>query len=191
MPLSFSGQCVSLSIFLLVSIPTIGEWLRAISHFKSITFFAQGTQWIDTRLTHVQDGHFLVALSCTLSTFTRGYDLKPREMYEPWNKQRFEIWIWFTFLDKPEGARLTTNASQNTVTEGDSVTFKCLVMAAVPQVSIYKFYFNGRLLSSNSNSEYTLNNVSRSQHYGEYKCVPHNDAGDGAEATIRLNINGG
>ena len=35
-------------------------------------------------------------------------------------------------------------------------------MAAVPQVSIYKFYFNGRLLSSNSNSEYTLNNVNRS-----------------------------
>ena len=112
-------------------------------------------------------------------------------MYEPWNKQRFEIWIWFTFLDKPEGARLTTNASQNTVTEGDSVTFKCIVMAAVPQVSIYKFYFNGRLVSNSSNSEYTLNNVSRSQHYGEYKCVPHNDAGDGAEATIRLNINGG
>ena len=64
-------------------------------------------------------------------------------------------------------------------------------MAAVPKVSIYKFYFNGRLLSSNSISEYTLNNVNRSQHYGEYKCVPHNDAGDGAKATVRLNINGG
>ena len=99
--------------------------------------------------------------------------------------------IWFTFLDKPEGARLTTNASQYTITEGDTVTFKCIVMAAVPQVSIYKFYFNGRLLSGKSNSEYTLNNVNRSQHYGEYKCVPHNDAGDGAEAIVRLNINGG
>ena len=64
-------------------------------------------------------------------------------------------------------------------------------MAAVPQVSIYKFYFNGRLLSGKSNSEYTLNNVTRSQHHGEYKCVPHNDAGDGAKATVRLNINGG
>ncbi|CAH3158925.1 unnamed protein product, partial [Pocillopora meandrina] len=94
-----------------------------------------------------------------------------------------------TFLDKPEGARLTTNASQNTVTEGDTVTFKCIVMAAVPQVSIYKFYFNGRLLSNNSNGEYTLNNVNRSQHYGKYKCVPHNDAGDGVEATVRLYIN--
>ena len=64
-------------------------------------------------------------------------------------------------------------------------------MAAVPQVSIYKFYFNGRLLSGNSNSEYTLNDVNRSQHYGKYKCVPHNDAGDRVEATVRLNINGG
>ena len=112
-------------------------------------------------------------------------------MNEPWNKQRFEILIWFIFLDKPEGARLITNTSQNTVTEGDTVTFKCIVMTALPQVSIYKFYFNGHLLSNNSNSEYTLNNVNRSQHYGEYKCVPHNDAGDGAEATVRLNISGG
>ena len=64
-------------------------------------------------------------------------------------------------------------------------------MAAVPQVSIYKFYFNGSLLSENSNSEFTLNNVNRTQHYGEYKCVPLNDAGDGAEAIVTLNINGG
>ena len=53
----------------------------------------------------------------------------------------------YIFLDKPEGARLTTNASQNAVTEGDSVTFNCTVKAAVPLVSIYKFFFNGHLLS--------------------------------------------
>ena len=86
--------------------------------------------------------------------------------------------------------RLTTNAAQNTVTEGDTVTFKCIVMAAVPQVSIYKFYFNGSLLSKNRNSVFILNNVNRSQHYAEYKCVPHNDVGDGAKATVRLNIEG-
>ena len=96
-----------------------------------------------------------------------------------------------SFLDKPEGARLTTNASQNTVMEGDTVTFTCIVMAAVPEVSIYEFYFNGSLLGGNNNSEYTLNKVNRSQHCGVYKCVPHNDAGDGAEATVRLDINGG
>ena len=86
--------------------------------------------------------------------------------------------------------RLTTNAAQNTVTEGDTVTFKCIVMAAVPQVSIYKFYFNGSLLSKKRNSVFILNNVNRSKHYGEYKCVPHNDVGDGAKATVRLNIEG-
>ena len=102
-----------------------------------------------------------------------------------------KILIWFTFLDKLENVRLTTNASKNTVTEGDTVTFKCIVMPAETQVSIYKFYFNGRPLSENSNNEYILNNVNRSQHYGEYKCVPRNDAGDGAEATVKLNINGG
>ena len=64
-------------------------------------------------------------------------------------------------------------------------------MAAMPHVSIYKFYFNGHLLSNNSNSEYTLNNVNRSQNDGEYKCVPHNDVGDGAEAIVRLIVNGG
>ena len=36
-----------------------------------------------------------------------------------------------------------------------------------------------------------LNNVNRSKHYGDYQCVPQNDAGDGAEVTVRLNINGG
>ena len=87
--------------------------------------------------------------------------------------------------------RLTTNALQNTINEGETVTFKCKVTAALPKVSIYKFYFNGSLLTNRSNFEYTLNNVNRSQHYGEYRCVPHNDAGDGAEATVRLNINGG
>ena len=87
--------------------------------------------------------------------------------------------------------RLTTNALQNTINEGETVTFKCNVMAALPKVSIYKFYFNGSLLTNKSNFEYTLSNVNRSQHYGEYRCVPHNDAGDGAEATVRLNINGG
>ena len=98
--------------------------------------------------------------------------------------------FWFKFVDKPEGVRFTTNAAQNTVTEGDAVTFKCIVTAAVPQVSIYKFGFSGSLLSENSNSEFTLNNVNRYQHYGEYKCIPRNDVGDGAKATLRLNIKG-
>ncbi len=94
-------------------------------------------------------------------------------------------------LDKPEGARLTTSAAANTVTQGDSVTLTCHVIAAKPQVSQYRFYLNGTSIGQDSNdSQYNINNVTRSRHYGEYKCVPHNDVGDGPEATVTLNVNG-
>ncbi len=94
-------------------------------------------------------------------------------------------------LDKPEGTRLTTSAAANTVTQGDSVTFTCHVTAAKPQVSQYRFYLNDTTLVKDSNdSQYAINNVQRSQHYGEYKCVPHNDVGDGPEGSVTLNVNG-
>ena len=94
-------------------------------------------------------------------------------------------------LDRPEGTTLTTSATANTVTQGDSVTFTCRVTAAKPQVSQYKFYLNDTSLVKGTNdNQYTINNVQRSQHYGKYKCVPHNDVGDGPEATVTLNVNG-
>ncbi|KAL9964203.1 hypothetical protein ACROYT_G027805 [Oculina patagonica] len=93
-------------------------------------------------------------------------------------------------LDKPEGTRLTTSAAANTVTQGDSVTFTCHVTAAKPQVSRYRFYLNDTTLVKDSNdSQYAINNVQRSQHYGEYKCVAHNDVGDGPEGSVTLNVN--
>ncbi|KAL9964801.1 hypothetical protein ACROYT_G028489 [Oculina patagonica] len=92
--------------------------------------------------------------------------------------------------DKPEGTRLTTSAAANTVTQGDSVTFTCHVTAAKPQVSHYRFYLNDTTpVKDSEDSQYTISNVQRSQHYGEYKCVPHNDVGDGPEATVTLNVN--
>ena len=93
--------------------------------------------------------------------------------------------------DKPEGTTLTTSAAANTVTQGDSVTFTCHVTAAKPQVSQYRFYLNETTLVKDSNdNQCTINNVQRSQHYGKYKCVPRNDAGDGPEAIVTLNVNG-
>lgn len=92
-------------------------------------------------------------------------------------------------LDKPEGVTLSANAGQNTVTQGNNVTLTCHVTAAKPQASGYRFYFNNSLLSNSSNSDHIINNVQRSQHYGEYKCVPYNDAGDGPEAKVTLNVN--
>ncbi|XP_022809730.1 hemicentin-1-like isoform X2 [Stylophora pistillata] len=89
---------------------------------------------------------------------------------------------------KPKGVTLTTNAPQNTVTQGDTVKFTCKVKEAKPQVSLYKFFFNGRPVNVSNNNVYTINNVKRSQNYGEYKCIPRNDAGDGPEAKATLNI---
>ena len=93
-------------------------------------------------------------------------------------------------LDKPEGVMLTTSAVKNTVTQGDTVTFTCGVTAAKPPVSKYKFYLNDSLFKASNDSQYTINDVQRSQHYGEYKCVPRNGAGNGTEATVTLNVNG-
>jgi len=98
---------------------------------------------------------------------------------------------WLIFLDRPEGTTLNTSAAGNTVTQGGSVTFTCHVTAAKPQVSGYRYYLNDTTLVKDSNDkQYTINNVQRSQHYGKYKCVPRNDVGDGAEATVSLNVNG-
>ena len=85
---------------------------------------------------------------------------------------------------------LTTSAANNTVKQGGTVTITCHVGASKPPVSQYRFYLNYTLVKSDSDSQYTINNVNRSQHYGEYKCVPHNDAGDGTQATVTLHVNG-
>ena len=94
-------------------------------------------------------------------------------------------------LDKPEGTTLTTSVAANTVTQGDSVTFTCHVTAAKPQVSQYRFFLNDTTPVKDSNdSQYTIYSVTRTQHYGKYKCVPHNNVGDGPEATVILSVNG-
>ena len=100
-----------------------------------------------------------------------------------------QLFHWLILLDKPEGTILTTSAADNAVTQGGSVTFTCHVTAAKPQVSRYRFYLNDTTQVKDSNdSQYTINNVQRSQHFGEYKCVPRNDVGDGPEAAVMLNV---
>ena len=95
------------------------------------------------------------------------------------------------FLDKPEGTTLNTSVAGKTVTQGGSVTLTCHVTAAKPQVSRYRYYLNDTNLVKDSNDyQYTINNVQRSQHYGNYKCVPSNVVGDGPEATVSLYVNG-
>ena len=102
-----------------------------------------------------------------------------------------QFYHWLILLDKPEGTTLTTSAADNTITQDDTVTFTCQVTAAKPQVSRYIFSLNDTTIVKDSNgSQYTINNVQRSQHYGNYKCLPSNDVGDGPEASVILNVNG-
>ena len=93
--------------------------------------------------------------------------------------------------DPPEGTTLTTSASSNTAVEGDQVTFTCKVTGAKPAVDKYKFYFknNNTPIAENSKGTYQINDVQGSDQ-GTYKCVPHNAAGDGEEATVMLTVNG-
>ena len=87
MPLFFSIQYVSYSILLLVSILTIGGWLAAIFHYKSVIFSDQGTRLIDSRLPTHKINPSLLHYHVPSRLLQRGYDLWPAGMYEPWNKQ--------------------------------------------------------------------------------------------------------
>ena len=93
--------------------------------------------------------------------------------------------------DPPEGTTLTTSAASDTAVKGDKVTFTCKVTGAKPAVDKYKFYFknSNTPIAENSKGTYQINSVKGSDQ-GTYKCVPHNDAGDGVEFTVMLTVNG-
>ena len=93
-------------------------------------------------------------------------------------------------IDKPKGVTITTSADQDTAIEGQDVTFTCHVSDAKPAVSRYRFYYNDSMVDTASDNNYTIHDVKRSEHYGKYKCVARNDAGDEESNTVFLNING-
>ena len=104
--------------------------------------------------------------------------------------------LWFInnilhLLDPPEGTTLTTSAASDTAVKGDQVTFTCTATGANPAVDKYKFYFNNSNtpIAENSKGTYQINDVQGSDQ-GTYKCVPHNDAGDGEVAAVMLTVNG-
>ena len=71
------------------------------------------------------------------------------------------------------------------------MTFTCKVTGAKPAVDKYKLYFKNSKtpITENSKGTYQINSVKGSDQ-GTYKCVPHNYAGDGEEATVMLTVNG-
>ena len=62
---------------------------------------------------------------------------------------------------------------------------------AKPAVDKYKFYSKDRKtkLAENSKGTYDIIYVKDSDQ-GRYTCIPHNDAGDGKEASVMLTVNG-
>ena len=93
--------------------------------------------------------------------------------------------------DKPKGVTIATNATRNTVRQGQNVALTCDVSEAKPAVSEYRFYLNGSILTPVTNvNKFIIQDVKRSRHFGKYKVVAHNDAGDGQSDQVVLNITG-
>ena len=93
--------------------------------------------------------------------------------------------------DKPKHVSITTSADGNIAVQGQNVTLTCDVSEAKPPVSEYRFYLNDSILTTVTDADiFTIHDVKRSEHFGKYKCMAHNDAGDGESDVIVLNITG-
>ena len=93
--------------------------------------------------------------------------------------------------DKPKGVIISTNATRNTAKQGQNVALTCDVSEAKPPVLKYRFYLNDSILTPVTNvNKFIIQDVKRSQHFGKYKCVAHNDVGDGHSDQVFLNITG-
>ena len=67
----------------------------------------------------------------------------------------------------------------------------CDVSEVKPAVSEYRFYLNDSILTPVTNvNKFIIHGVNRYHHFGKYKCVAHNDAGDGQSDVVVLNITG-
>ena len=71
------------------------------------------------------------------------------------------------------------------------MTFTGKVTGAKPAVYKYNFYFknSNTFIAESSKGTYQINSVKGSDQ-GTYKCVPHNAAGAGQNATVMLTVNG-
>ena len=71
------------------------------------------------------------------------------------------------------------------------MAFTCKVTGAQPAVDKYKFYFknNKTPIAESRTGKLKISQVKGSDQ-GTYKCVPHNAAGNGEQATVMLTVNG-
>ncbi|XP_068734421.1 neural cell adhesion molecule 2-like [Montipora capricornis] len=96
--------------------------------------------------------------------------------------------VFITVHYKPKVTGISTSVLQDTAIQGENVTLTCHVTEAKPPVLRYEFYRNSSLISEAIVGNFTIYNVRRSQHYGNYTCKAHNDAGFGQSDVIVLDI---
>ena len=99
------------------------------------------------------------------------------------------VWLNRAFSDKPENTQLTSNASRNVALVGDYVLFTCIVGAAKPAASQYRFFRGNTSLSSPTEGKYLVEHI-QYPNQGVYKCIPNNMVGEGQEATLILTVQG-
>ena len=89
--------------------------------------------------------------------------------------------------DKPVGTDLISDAQNNAVITGHSVTFSCTA-DSLPSPEL-ELLFNNVSLGYFKNGNYTLQRVNSSSG-GTYECVPRNFLGTGLRASLNLTVQG-
>ena len=93
--------------------------------------------------------------------------------------------IYYHFVDKPTETQLSSSVEP--VEEGKPLLITCTARAN-PSAE-YKFYRDGKLVSSSSTGVLTFVSVKK-EDQGTYRCVPYNQLGEGPEASITVTIEG-
>ena len=93
--------------------------------------------------------------------------------------------IYFHFADKPTDTQLSSSAEP--VEEGKQLVITCT--ASANPSSEYKFYHDGKLVSSSSTGVLTFVSIKK-DNQGTYRCVPYNNLGEGPEASITVTVEG-
>lgn len=93
--------------------------------------------------------------------------------------------VYYHFVDRPTETQLSSSVAP--VEEGKLLLITCTARAN-PSAE-YKFYHDGKLVSSSSTGVLTFVSV-KNEDQGTYRCVPYNQLGEGPEATVTVTVEG-
>ncbi|XP_030046838.1 sialoadhesin isoform X2 [Microcaecilia unicolor] len=93
--------------------------------------------------------------------------------------------ITLNIRHSPKGTEVLLNPSRQNIKEGDSMSLTCDVKSSNPEVTVYKWYKNGKVFYNKQLLSFP--SVTRTD-YGEYSCEVQNAMGVGLSPVIPLNI---